>query len=308
MRADLISNTMSRNNKAMWQTGPAAVTTQFWTWNARMVDNFLSKDITAKERMRMLFWHSMMYGMPIGASTGALSMGPLPIDEMVRGFLTENDIVYDDNIVTQLMVDGIPSAVVEGISGTKYNFGSRYGTKALDEQPLMLFGSTLREGLPSLTGGFIWEALAEDDVGMRWLLGASDGGINKLIDAYWAGYGMIRDLFDVENPNKWKTTRNGLIDFISNTSTSASNAKKIWMTANFGYYETKSGRQMTQAEQDAWVNFTTGLSPQAHEDRWTMEDWDRNQNSWKDEALGVLRSNLAKAGRAIEEGDTPWSC
>lgn len=124
-RADMMTVNMSRASNARWQQGFLSVPTQFFAYNARLMEQVLGKRLTAKERMRGALVYSSMYGIPIGI--GGTSLGVWPWYEEWREYLVENDIPYSDTAVFEALSEGLPNLVLEWATGTNLNFEERYG-------------------------------------------------------------------------------------------------------------------------------------------------------------------------------------
>src|SRR5690606_26718429 len=114
---------MTRESNAPWQKGCAAVLTQFWGYQARVMEQFIGKKLTAAEKMRLFVGYSDAYGIPVaaGATAGCIPWRDIVIDQSLQmGF----DV---DDTALEPFVDGLASTFYEGIFGNELNIADRYG-------------------------------------------------------------------------------------------------------------------------------------------------------------------------------------
>ena len=115
-RADTFSVNMSRASNAAWNKGWTSIPTQFWSYNARLMDLMLGKRLTGAEKGRLTAMYSVLYGLPagtIGARLGAF----LPSTELVRDALQMAGIDYQESVLTDMMVNGVPQALAGLVLG-----------------------------------------------------------------------------------------------------------------------------------------------------------------------------------------------
>lgn len=123
-RADLLTVNMSRASLASWQRGWASAATQFFGYQARLMEQLIGGRLTHAERARALLMYSAVYGIPI--ASGATIGGVWDLGEDIRMYLQKNNIDYDESMLEAFM-DGAVSMGMEFMTGTKYNFPERYG-------------------------------------------------------------------------------------------------------------------------------------------------------------------------------------
>jgi hypothetical protein len=153
-RAQQLSGNMSRDANSWWQNNPAtSVTTQFWSYNVRMTELMIGNQLTDGEKYRLMFSQGMLwgftpaalvaYGLEQGDGTPmAESMGGLnPFAEDLQAYATKAGIQMDGTAADALYY-GMVSKWFEMMTGTKFDFGSRYGMSA--PQVLETFERTLR--------------------------------------------------------------------------------------------------------------------------------------------------------------------
>lgn len=127
-RANTLIANMSRAGAAPWQKGWISPATQFFSFQARLMEQMLGKELTVGEKTRLFTLHSMMYGVPVAA--GAWVGGVFEPAENIREYLVDKGIEYDGTVMEPL-VDGILSTAAHMTTGTKFNVGKRYGPGGL---------------------------------------------------------------------------------------------------------------------------------------------------------------------------------
>ena len=257
-RADFTTNTMGRNAKAAWNSGWPAVPTQFWNWNARMLDNFLGTRMTAKERARLVATHSVLYGIPVGL--GAAGVGQvLPFQEMVRDQLIKSGTDYSEDILQQMAYGGLLSTVMTGITGEEWNIGERYGTGALP------FVSALYN---------YFGRGSEDpyDMFMETLGGAPGNFVTRTIGSIDPAGALLHSLTDVNNPNYMAQSWSEFERLMGQYFSSAEGFRKARMALRYKEITSRNGRPEEQDLSDALVKAFTGLSPQQKSDDFRARD------------------------------------
>lgn len=202
---------MTRENNASWQRGWLSVPTQFFSYQARLIDQFMGKNVDNAERAKIFLTYSAMYGVPVGGAGAAF--GVWPWHETLRNQLNERGIVYDENVFSQTMMEGIPSVVFQAAIGKEVNWSERYGPGGLH---------------------FLKDFFLDENVSAVEALVGAPG--NSLWDVVKSVSPLTAAVFD---PNKevtledWKDTL-GIVN-------STNQLRKWWDASSFGRYETKSG-------------------------------------------------------------------
>jgi hypothetical protein len=127
-RADLMSVNMTRASSASWQRGFASIPTQFFSYQARLMEQMVGQRLTVPEKLRAFTFYSALYGLPVGVSS---TVGVWPWGDEIRKDLQARGIDYDDDIPSRIMWDGMLSAGLQAMTGTKYNVGGRYGPNGI---------------------------------------------------------------------------------------------------------------------------------------------------------------------------------
>lgn len=133
-RADLLNINMSRASSSALHSGVMSIPTQFLTYQIRLFELFVSNRITPKERFRMFYTNSLLYGMPMG-----VGLTGIPAAGYIRQKMMENGYVVGDNFFSTAAMEGVLSAIgaiVTGkgdpSAGTWFDFGDRLGNKGLE--------------------------------------------------------------------------------------------------------------------------------------------------------------------------------
>ncbi len=147
-RADFLYTNMSRASASMMHTGVFGLTTQFLSYQLRLMELFWSKRIgeTLGERMatraRMFAVNWAIYGAPVGVGVAGF-----PFGEALRKYANDNGYIVGEKFWSTLLMEGLPAMAMALITGkgdvqkgNVYNFGERYGTQGLDPIRDVLYG------------------------------------------------------------------------------------------------------------------------------------------------------------------------
>lgn len=117
-RADDLSVNMTRASNAAWQTGVLSIPTQFFAYNARVMEQLLGGRLSAAEKLRVTAVYSTLYGLPIGL--GAWVGGVFPMYDSIKQEAFKRGINLNEGVLKVL------SEGVMGVMGN-YNFAQRFG-------------------------------------------------------------------------------------------------------------------------------------------------------------------------------------
>jgi hypothetical protein len=138
LRTDDLSVNMTRASNASWQSGAFAVPTQFFAYNARIMEQMLGgalHDITGgrvgakgrltgAEKLRALVTYSALYGIPIGAG---MSVGAVwPVYDSIKQEAMKRGIDLNEGAF-KLMTEGLASYAIGLMTGKQYNVAQRFG-------------------------------------------------------------------------------------------------------------------------------------------------------------------------------------
>lgn len=284
-RADLLNGNMSRASAATWQNGPVAVTTQFWSYQARMTDLMLGKRLDATEKARLIAGYSFMYGVPTGfAVTGAGLVWPW--QEAATKYMVENGMAYDDSAVTRVLHEGVSGVISGVLYGERTNFSEGYSPQGL---------SVIKDLLYNEKKGFF-----------DFIIGASGTVLKDNIKATTPFLMAVTKSFGADGG--YPLTTRDFSDALSNVST-FSNLSKAYHAYYFQEYWSKkeqklsSPREVTVAQ--AMIQAVSGIMPyeisQAYAMAASIKDRKAAQKEIWDEAVKNLR--LAYKSSDVSEAD-----
>jgi hypothetical protein len=134
-RAELMYGNMTRDANAFWQRGLTGNFTQFYTYNARMVELMVGTQTTVAEKARLFAMFSTLWGIPLFGGVGMLaetgdldaaSSGMLPFgDDLAEEALKKGYKLHEG--MTGALYDGLVSTAAGLVTGEDLDFSSRYG-------------------------------------------------------------------------------------------------------------------------------------------------------------------------------------
>ncbi len=240
-RAKTLVGNMTREANAPWQKGYAATMTQFFGYQARIMEQFIGKQLTGAEKARLFAGYSMMYGVPV--ATGAVA-GVIPIRDMVLDFMNENGMDTNDPAAT-FFLDGFVTGMSNLIFDEKFNIASSYGPG----------------GLPTF-----YDMFRGDKDFAEVLLGASGGiGLQTLSDSWPALRAMASEFSDFEG-GYYNLSAEDFLQPLRNIS-SVNSAAQLYNVYNFGVWASKNGVNIMEMDlPEAVLATLTGLQPAEIED------------------------------------------
>lgn len=136
-RAEMMYGNMTRDANAYWQTGLLGNFTQFYTYNARMVELMLpwTKQTTMAEKARLFGMFATLWGIPIMAAPAMLAETG-DVDAAMSGVFPFGQDIAQEALkkgynlhegMTGLLYDGLVNTTAAFITGKDYDFSSRYG-------------------------------------------------------------------------------------------------------------------------------------------------------------------------------------
>lgn len=263
---DLTAN-MTRESNAEWQKGYLGMATQFMGYQARIMEQFIGKKLTAAEKIRLFTGYSAMYGMPVAAGA---TMGVVPVREILLDNFAEQGISIEGTPLEPL-VDGFTSVFYEFLTGDELNFASRYGPG----------------GLPT-----IYDFLREDSSWSDVFLGAS-GSI--ALDTFSPIFKRMASEFTDFEGGAYNLRETDFLAPLRNIST-VDNATKLYQVYNTGIWASKNGNDLTKMDlPDAVLAALTGLTPESIGDAYRKIDANKE---WKEEKK-VFMNEATKAYREL---------
>jgi hypothetical protein len=242
-RSDLLTANMTRKSAAGWQTGVLAVPTQFFAFNARMMEQMLGKRLTPVEKIRALATHSALYGVPV--ATGILTMGTSPLASF--GVPSSYEDIkeeaikrgYDmNNKYFEAFAEGGLSLLLNWVTGKEYNVASRYGPGASTAVSNMI----------------------RDDKSLHEILfGASGTILGDMIKTTYPFQHAAASIFS--DNGDYPVKASDWMNLFRNAAVVDTGAKIHGILA-YGKWITKTGTQVAPAENMDAVMALMGLSPQ----------------------------------------------
>lgn len=277
-RAKALIGNMTRESNAPWQKGYASVITQFFGYQARIMDQMIGKQLTAGERARLFVAYSMMYGMPVGVAAG---VGILPVRDIVVRNMYEMGMDPNDP-AAKPFIDGFVSAFTNFAFGKDWNIASSYGPG----------------GLPTFYDFFRGDKEFSD-----LLLGASGGIVADILSQSWEGLVALRSETEDFEGGIYNLVAEDVINVLRNITTFDS-AHKIYQVYNAGRWMSKNGYDIAKMElPDAVFAAITGLQPASIEQAFSKRDAAKSLKKQREEAMFDFIKRLKNA-RRMESGET----
>lgn len=275
---DLTAN-MTRDSNASWQRGWASVATQFYGYNARVMEQLWDggligngKKLTRNEKLRYMTTMSLMYGAPTSA---AMVFPFVPAKEVLNQWLVDAGINREENPILDEVVEGSVHAMIESMLGADVDTST--------------FGPT---GISTL-----YDLLNEDKTWAEAMMGASAGvagDVAKSLNNLRRAYGYTE--------GKMNLTVNDVLPVLQSV-TSVDSAVKLYTALNTGRYFSKNGTYLTDVNgAEALLQAFVGLPPDLSE---TFAKTS-NMKSVKDarkKALKQYQDWQRKAVMAVQAGD-----
>ena len=284
-RADLLNGNMSRASAATWQNGPAAVTTQFWSYQARMADLMFGKRLDKTEKARLIAGYSMMYGVPTGLSVAGAGL-VWPWQEAATKYMVENGMAYDESAVTRVLHEGIGGVVSGVIYGERTNFSEGFSPQGL---------SVIKDLFYNEKKGFF-----------DFIIGASGTTLKDNIKATTPFVMAVGKAFGADGG--YPLTTRDFTDALSNIS-SFSNLSKAYHAYYFQEFWSKKEQKLSSPKEvtaaQAMIQAVSGIMPydisMAYAMAASIKDRKAAQKEIWDEAVKNLR--LAYKSQDIAESD-----
>ena len=250
-RAQVLMAMMNRGDNALWQKGLTGPMTQFWGYQARIMEQLLGKQLTRAEKLRLGTAFAAMYGMPVSLSAATMFQIPGWSTDDLRQYALENNIDVNSGLLS-IVMNGAPAEAIRwmtsdenGQGGLLLDIGGRYGPG----------------GLPVIKN----------------LLEAKDGVADVIIDfAFGASGSITRDFFKNALPEDWdilesatNSPKTMLLDLAGTFSTisTVNNATKLYWAMTTHQNMTRDGMNLgDKSSLSAFISFVTGLEEQRFKD------------------------------------------
>ena len=245
--ADNFSMNMTQASTARWQRGFLSIPTQFMSYQARLAEAILGNKFSFEDRMKILGFNALMYGVPVGVGGGAL--GLYPWHEDIKQGLLERGIVPEDNMLSDILFNGIPDVMIKLATGGDYNFAERYGPGGIPTIKDILQGG--KDGsffniVAGASGSVLGDVFAAVSPGVSYLANKASGGA------------VGRDHLPV--------------DFVQKILMTSSTFRAI-RSLNYNAYVSKNGTLLAKSERSfgqALLEAMYGLTPQKIQDSYIL--------------------------------------
>lgn len=270
-RADMLTMNMTGASQAGWQRGFAAIPTQFWSYQARVMELMWSKRLTPGERAKFLAMTSMMYGVPsgiLGTSLGVL----YPWHDEFRKELLENNVDVTDT-GWKTFIDGVPSMMM-GLAEIDHNFSDVFGPSGISTVKDVYRG----ESFLKIVGGAVGTTLS-----------------SSVAQAEPIMYGLARLLHD--DDRGYKLTTHDFLPILENIS-SARTAERTWAAFNTGQYFTKNGIEPINGDYGTWDALFTGILgtvPTKVDDAYLMIEANEERKDWQQRFFDRAKSYIHRS-------------
>lgn len=279
-RADTLSVNMTRASNAAWNQGVMSIPTQFLSYQARLMEQFMGKRLTTAEKLRAFATYSAFYGIPGGVGAAA---GILPWYEDIRKEALERGYDTSDTAVMALH-NGILQTAWHVATGQDLNFAQRLG--------------------PNGTSIFK-EALKGEKSVMEMFLGPS----GSILSNTMAGLEPV--LWSLTSPfrpddQQFMFTANDVLQALQGIS-SVNNATKVAIAYNTGLWTTKNGVTLKGdiSTFDAVMMGITGTSPTEVADAFLMTKSMKSQKQHQDAMQKKVNQAYSRAIKAyLDKDDT----
>jgi hypothetical protein len=274
-RAHFLTNRMARNSNANIQSGSFSATFQFMSYQWRMAEALLGKDLTRAQKLRVFLTYSALYGVPVGAA-GFTVVG---FYDDIRQYMLEEG--YDmDNPAIQAVHEGIVSTGLSAILGEEYNFATSYGPSG---------NSALKD---LFTGDTTW---------LEFIAGASGSVTGDMMKSTSAVYDFVMNWVD---PTHDAPTAADFVEFTKNIS-SVNQALRAYYMATAQQYVTKNEGVVLNdtTSTDAIMQLLFGLTPNKVGDNFKMLESIREQKEAARVAEREAVKYVKRAMYARRDGD-----
>lgn len=277
LRAKNLTGNMTRESNAAWQKGYAAVMTQFFGYQARIMEQFLGKKLTGAEKLRLFTGYSAVYGVPVAMGSVA---GVVPVRDIVQDTLLSMGVDVDDTAV-EPFIDGFASSMLEFMTDREYSIADRYGPG----------------GLPTFYDLY----RGDKDVADLFLGASGSIAIQTVSDAIPALKGMYSEFTDFKG-GYYNLTKEDFLQPLRNIST-VDNALKLYQVWNLGVWASKNEVNMMEMDlPDGVVAAITGLQPAKIEDAFSKL---RATQDFKEHVKAVQKEVSKEYRRIMKVDDGP---
>ena len=267
-RAETMAFSMSRSSQAWWQQGLSSVPTQFFSYQARMMEMMFGGQLTRVERARLIASQFLLYG------AAGIPLAPVISDLIAQHKGEAQELGTFGGYIDRGSIDNI----VNALTGVDVMIGERYGT-----------------------GGWIGDTIGE-------LMGYSKYGEQNTMDVIGgASFAVAADVWNDLKPyvtymlaesggqTGRAPTERHFINLANNIS-SVSNVLKAMMIRNHGQYVSTNGNvSVDEVPSDtAWFVLLTGSKPGSMDELAAQMSYLKNRDATVQEAARVIEQYRAE--------------
>lgn len=261
-RAETMAFSMSRSSQAWWQQGLASVPTQFFSYQARMMEMMFGGQLSRVERARLIVSQFLLYG------AAGIPLAPVLSDMMAQ----QNGKAQKVGTFGGFIDRGGIDAMVHALTGDDILIGERFGT-----------GGWIGDTIGELMG---YSKYGEQDT-MDVIGGASFAVAKDLVEDFmpYLKYMLAESGGNTGRPPPYR----GFLNLASNIST-VSNALKFMMIRNHGRYISTNGNVSADdvPADAAWYVLLTGSKPGEMDELAAQMSYLKNRDAVVKEAARVV--------------------
>lgn len=276
-RAKDLTGNMTRESNAAWQKGYAAVATQFFGYQARIMEQFIGKKLTSAEKLKLFTGYSAVYGLPVavGATTGVIPVRDILVDTMYGMGIDPDQSGFEP------LIDGFAATAMEYITGTELSVADRYGPG----------------GLPTFYD--LWRG--DKDISDIFLGASGSIVLTTIGDAAPFVKGMASEFTDYEG-GLYNLTPDDFLAPLRNISV-VDNAVKMYNVWNFGIWASKNGTDIMKMDlPEGIMAAMTGLQPASIEDAFSKL---RATQDYKEGQKALQKQIIIEYRRVMKMEDSP---
>jgi hypothetical protein len=271
-RAADLDHNMSRAGNSRIQAGLMSFPMQFQSYHLRLLELMTGKRLSTAEKVRLFAAQSLMYGIPIGGmGIGLPVVGPVITNQMNKHAQENLGYQPNQNFAADVVMRGIPDAMMGLAFGSQYNIGERWGPGKFNPIEQMLNGS---QGWWDMVAGATGSTLAN--------IAQSSGPIFK------AGWEFIKG-----TPENFKITPEDMLRPLEEVS-SISNIAGFIRTIETGRIYSKQGRYLSDVSKAKWrqalMKYVVGLTPERSVAARDNYEWDKaEQDDYRAREGNIIR-------------------
>lgn len=276
-RFQTLSLDMTRASNSALNEGILSIPTQFWTWNARFTEQMLGKRLTMGEKARVATAYAALYGIP--ATLGGITFGAIPYANYgdIREYALANNYPVSDKGY-QLISEGIPSAILNGITGHETSL-QRFGPNATQLKDILDGKKDAYEMLGGASGSFV----------------------SQVAKTVWPA--MMYGFSAIKKDSGFPLKMNDLTNLAENVSTFKL-AKQAVVAWNQGQYISKT-EGLLDGDIDKYeaAALGLGLNPQRVNDAYTKLDFIKHQEQAQKFFSKKMVEDWTLGMKAAQQGD-----